>query len=59
MAARGDHVGAEKEFRGLLPHLRQRLGADHPDTLAAEGWINYIQEKKNDRSFSLRPSIGE
>ena len=57
MAARGDHVGAEREFWRLLPQLRQRLGADHPDTLAAEYWINYIQEKKNDR-FSLRPHIG-
>jgi len=34
MAARGDHAGAEDEFRGLLPRLRRRLGPDHPDTLA-------------------------
>ncbi len=34
MAARGDHAGAENEFRGMLPHLRRRLGPDHPDTLA-------------------------
>ena len=34
MAACGDHAGAEAEYRGMLPDLRRRLGADHPDTLA-------------------------
>ena len=34
MAAHGDHAGAEAEYRGMLPHLRRRLGPDHPDTLA-------------------------
>ena len=35
MAARGDHAGAEDEFRAVLPHLERRLGRDHPDALAA------------------------
>ena len=35
VAARGDHAGAEREFRDLLPHLERKLGADHPDTLSA------------------------
>ena len=50
MAARGDHAGAEKEFRYLLPHLQRKLGPDHPDTLAAAEWIDYIRAKKDDRS---------
>jgi Tetratricopeptide repeat len=33
MAARGDHAGAEKEFRDVLPHLERKLGRDHPVTL--------------------------
>jgi hypothetical protein len=46
MMARGDHARAEGEFRDMLPHLQRRLGPDHPDTLAAAGWINYLQEKR-------------
>ena len=46
MAARGDHAGAEDEFRDMLPHLRRRLGPDHPDTLAAAEWIDYIRGKR-------------
>jgi len=42
MAARGDHAGAEEEFRGLLTELRRRLGPDHPDTLAT--WFSIAQE---------------
>jgi hypothetical protein len=34
MAARGDHTGAEDEFRRVLPDLERKLGPDHPDTLA-------------------------
>ena len=41
-AARGDHAGAEQEFRGILPHLRRKLGPDHPDTLAAAEWIEAL-----------------
>jgi hypothetical protein len=47
MAARGDHAGAEKEFRYMLPHLQRELGPDHPHTLAATEWIDYIQAKKD------------
>jgi hypothetical protein len=46
MAARGDHAGAENEFREILPHLRRRLGPDHPDTLAATGWIEALAKGK-------------
>jgi hypothetical protein len=35
MAERGDHAGAAKEFRGMLPYLSRRLGPDHPHTRAA------------------------
>ncbi len=35
MAERGDHTGAAKEFRDMLPYLSRRLGPDHPHTLAA------------------------
>jgi eukaryotic-like serine/threonine-protein kinase len=48
MAARGDHAGAETEFRDMLPHLRRTLGPEHPDTLAAAGWIDFIQGQKDD-----------
>lgn len=41
MAARGDGIGAEKEFRYMLPHLRSRLGPDHPVTLIA--WFRIAQ----------------
>jgi hypothetical protein len=34
MAAHGDHAGAEKELRAVLPHLERRLGRNHPDALA-------------------------
>jgi len=42
MAARGEHAGAEQEFRGILPHLRRKLGPDHPDTLAAAEWVEAL-----------------
>jgi serine/threonine protein kinase len=42
LAARGDHAGAEKEFRYMLPHLRRRLGSDHPFTLVT--WFSIAQE---------------
>jgi len=35
MAARGDHAGAQGEFRDVLPHLERQLGRDHPVTLVA------------------------
>ncbi len=34
MAARGDHAGAEDEFRDVLAARQRTLGPDHPDTLA-------------------------
>ena len=55
LAARGDHAGAEKEFRDMLPQLQRQLGPDHPNTLAATEWIDYIQAKKDDRSSAPRP----
>ncbi len=58
MAARGDHAGAQDEFRDMLPYLQRRLGTDHPDTQAAAEWIDYIQAKKDDRSPELRPRTG-
>jgi Protein kinase domain len=42
LAARGDHAGAEKEYRYMLPHLRRRLGSDHPVTLVA--WFSIAQQ---------------
>jgi hypothetical protein len=42
MAARGDHAGAEDEFRAVLPHLEQRLGLDHPATLTL--WFSIARE---------------
>ena len=42
MAARGDHAGAEDEFRDVLPHLEQRLGPDHPVTLIL--WFGIARE---------------
>jgi serine/threonine protein kinase len=42
LAARGDHAGAEKEFRYMLPHLRRRLGPDHPVTLVT--WFSIAQQ---------------
>jgi hypothetical protein len=45
MAARGDYAGAEEEFLDMLPHLRRKLGPDHPDSLAAAEWIERIQGK--------------
>ena len=29
----------------MLPHLERKLGPDHPDTLAAAEWIDYVQGK--------------
>jgi hypothetical protein len=42
MAARGDHAGAEDEFRDVLPHLERRLGPDHPVTLVL--WFSIARE---------------
>ena len=46
--------GRRSEFRDMLPHLRRRLGPDHPDTLAAAEWIDYIRRKKGGRSPETR-----
>ena len=42
MAERGNHAGAEEEFRGLLSGLRRTLGPDHSDTLAT--WFSIAQQ---------------
>jgi serine/threonine protein kinase len=42
LAARGDHVGAEQEFRRMVPEFRRSLGADHPATLTA--WFGIAQQ---------------
>ena len=42
MAARGDHAGAEDEFRDVLPHLERTLGPDHPVTLVL--WLSIARE---------------
>jgi hypothetical protein len=42
MAARGDHAGAEKEFRDVLPHLERKLGRDHRVTLIL--WFSIARE---------------
>jgi hypothetical protein len=42
MAARGDHAGAEDEFRDVLPHLERKLGPDHPVTLVL--WFSIARE---------------
>jgi hypothetical protein len=43
MAARGETDAAAEQFRDMLPHLRRRLGADHPDTRAAAAWLDARQ----------------
>ena len=35
MAARGDHAGAEDQFRNVFAARQRTLGPDHPDTLLA------------------------
>jgi serine/threonine-protein kinase len=35
MAARGDHSGAEEEFRAVFAGRQRQLGPDHPETLIA------------------------
>jgi hypothetical protein len=42
MAARGEHAGAEEEFRAVLPHLERKLGLDHPVTLTL--WFSIARE---------------
>jgi Tetratricopeptide repeat len=42
MAARGEHAGAEDEFREILPHLERKLGPDHPVTLVL--WFSMARE---------------
>jgi serine/threonine protein kinase len=42
LAAGGDHAGAEKEFRYMLPHLRRMLGSDHPATLVT--WFSIARQ---------------
>ena len=39
MAARGDHAGAEAEYRDVLAAELRVLGPDHPDTLATRHQI--------------------
>jgi hypothetical protein len=41
----------------MLPDLRRKLGPDHPHTLAAVEWIDYIQAKKVGRSSATRPRL--
>jgi hypothetical protein len=55
LAARGDHAGAEKEFRYMLPYLRRKLGPDHPNTLTVSKWIDYIEAGKDGRPSVPRP----
>ena len=55
VAARGDHAGAEKEFRYLLPHLQRTLGPDHPSALAAAEWIDYIHAEKSGQPTVPQP----
>jgi hypothetical protein len=40
----------------VLPHLKRRLGAYHPDTLAAFEWMDYLQGKTDDRSGEPGPN---
>ena len=54
MAARGDHAGAEDEFRAVLPHLERRLGLDHPVTLTL--WFSIAREmaERGDRAGAAK-----
>lgn len=51
MAARGDHAGAEAQFRDMLPDLEQKLGPDHPVTLVR--WFSIAREMA---AREMRPS---
>ena len=42
MAARGDHAGAENQFRHVLAGQTRSLGPDHPDTLIS--WFSIARE---------------
>ena len=42
MAARGDHAGAEEEFRDVLAYLQRQPGLDHPVTVIL--WANIAKE---------------
>ena len=40
MAARGDHAGAEAEYRDVLADKVRVLGPDHPSTKATASWLS-------------------
>ena len=50
MAARGDHAGAEDEFRDVLAGQMRTLGPDHPDTLIVRFGIAREMAARGDRA---------
>ena len=54
MAARGDHAGAEDEFREVLPHLERKLGPDHPVTLVLWFSISREMAARGDHAAALK-----
>ena len=48
MAERGDHAGAEAEYRDVLAARLRVLGPDHPSTLVTSRWVAYFEGQKND-----------
>jgi hypothetical protein len=39
----------------MLPHLRRKLGPDHPHTLEATAWVNGAGAASDDRTPVSRP----
>jgi hypothetical protein len=58
MAARGDHAGAQAEFRYLLPHLERKLGPDHPVTLIARFNIAREMAARGEHAMALEEVRG-
>jgi hypothetical protein len=50
MAERGDHAGAEAEFRSVLVAKARVLGPDHPSTLITRHGIAWMRREQGDRS---------
>ena len=50
MAERGDHAGAEAEFRALLAIRAKVLGAEHADTLITRSYVAYEMAERGDHA---------
>ena len=50
MAARGDHAGAEAEYRDVLAARLRVLGPDHPDTLTTRHQVAWEMAARGDHA---------